>query len=177
MRSVSADHGGSMRPSASQPVTPAGDDRSGTRNRKAQTALGAAAVDHGATVLGRHAGAKAMGAHAAGIAGIAESFLHGTFSWRSLVGLRTRTGGESLHQNRSFCVGKVVPAAPGPPVGGSAPSQPCRSQVYFRFGGAHSIRSRLPPLGRSGGLSLGNHSRSSLSTRGSVFLRPRVVLA
>ncbi len=49
------------------------------RDRQTQAALGAATVDHGAAVLGRHTGAVTVGAHSAGGAGITKSFLHDTF--------------------------------------------------------------------------------------------------
>lgn len=53
--------------------------RSLRRDRHAQATLGATAVQHGATILGGHAGAKAVGAETGDSAGIAKTFLHGSF--------------------------------------------------------------------------------------------------
>ena len=78
---------------------------------QAQAALGAAAVDHGAAVLGGHAGAKAVGADATGIAGIAKAFFHDGFLEGMRPAPRVGTGSQGPADINSI---ELFMAAKGP---------------------------------------------------------------
>lgn len=81
------------------------------RDRQTGAALGAAAVDHSATMAGGHAGAKTVCSHAAGVARVAQAFLHDSIlQARPHCRPRVRAvqAGRSLYSKQLRCEGKIA---------------------------------------------------------------------